>query len=88
MDVQCKLAHELNNAFAVIAGHVDFLSDYSHQEPAISAHVVAIREALWRAANMVHDCQCSMARDSYVQKKPSGRAEAGRHVLVLETANP
>ena len=87
MDVQCKLAHELNNIFAVIAAHVDYLNDYSQKETAILPHVVAIREALWRAANIVHECQCAIARDNYLQKKPSERAEAGHHVLLLEPAN-
>ena len=72
MDEQSKLAHNLNNAFAIISGHVDFLTDYSQQQPAISAHVNAIREALWRAAKLVHDYQCKTAHDRHGKHKPGG----------------
>jgi signal transduction histidine kinase len=69
MDIQCKLAHELNNAFAVIAGHIDLLSDSSPQDPALAAHLAAMRDALQRAASLVHDCQCALAFDELMERK-------------------
>ena len=84
MDVRCKLAHDLNNSFAVISGHIDFLSDTCPPDPEIAAHLGAIREALKRAANLVHDCQCAMAFDDYMTK-PSGRNNGNGRAAAART---
>ena len=84
LDEQCKLAHDLNNAFAIISGHIDFLTDYSQNDPAMAGHINAIREALWRAAKLVHDCQCNMAHDRYVKQEPSARVRAYSQPLELD----